>query len=290
MSIWLIGNRGMLGTEVDAILRGSELEYRATDLEVDITDGEALDQYIIGELKAADWIVNCAAYTAVDRAEDDSEAAFRANADGVRNLAKAARQLDAALIHISTDYVFNGEKDSPYVEQDAPDPRGVYGRSKLKGEEHVRETSERHFIIRTSWLYGKHGKNFVATMLRLFDERDTVKVVSDQWGSPTFARDLAQLIFRIIAEGRNEYGIYHFANEGRTNWYVFAREIYEQGRKRGLVNNEVEIIPIPTEEYPTRAKRPRNSYLSKERVKSVFGVTIRSWEKALQEYLAEAGD
>jgi len=290
MSIWLIGNSGMLGTEVESVLRGNELDYRATDLEVDITDRRAVEQYALSEVKALDWIVNCAAYTAVDRAEDDSDTAFRVNADGVRNIVKVAARVDATLIHISTDYVFNGEKESAYAEDDAPDPQGVYGRSKLKGEERVRETLERHFIIRTSWLYGKQGKNFVATMLRLFDDRDTVKVVSDQWGSPTFARDLAQQIFRIVAEGRNEYGIYHFANEGRTNWYAFAREIYEQAHRRGLVNNEVEIMPIATEEYPTRAKRPRNSYLSKEKVKRVFGVKIRSWQEALQEYLDEAGD
>ena len=282
--IWLVGNRGMLGTEVHHRLQTLKLAHVATDLDVDIADRQSLSEFS-GPL-ALSWIVNCSAYTAVDRAEDQPEQAFRINAEGVRNLALLAREKGAALLHVSTDYVFDGRKDSPYVETDAPNPLGVYGCSKLQGEFYVRENIDSHIILRTAWLYGFAGKNFVRTMLRLFQERDEVRVVDDQWGSPTLAGDLADAIVRIITRETVPYGTFHFTNEERTNWFEFAREIYRQAGQAGLLNREVRLIPIKTDQYPTRALRPANSCLSKQKIKEAFKITIRPWQDALNECIA----
>jgi len=281
--IWLIGNRGMLGTEVHRRLQARKLEHVATDLDVDITDGRAVNDFS-GPL-ALSWIVNCSAYTAVDKAEDEPERAFRINADGVRNLARAARQKGARLLHISTDYVFDGKKEGAYLETDPPNPSGVYGRSKLQGELYVREHVDRHVILRTAWLYGPAGANFVRTMLRLFQERDEVKVVADQWGSPTLVGDLADAMLQIITRETVQYGTFHFTNEGRTNWFEFASLILELAGKHHLVDREVRLLPIKTGEYPTKALRPANSYLSKEKIKAVFGVPVRPWQEALESFM-----
>ena len=180
--IWLVGNRGMLGTEVHRRLKMRGVKHVATDLDVDITDREALNKF--SDPLALSWVVNCSAYTAVDRAEDEPELAFRINAEGTRNLALMARQKGAGFLHISTDYVYDGLKKDAYLEADTPNPLGVYGRSKLQGERYIFEYIDRHVVLRTAWLYGPNGNNFVRTMLRLFQERDEVRVVSDQWGSP----------------------------------------------------------------------------------------------------------
>ncbi len=281
--IWLVGNRGMLGTEVHCRLQARKLEHVATDLDVDITDRRVLRSF--SDPLALSWIVNCSAYTAVDRAEDEPEQAFRINADGVRNLAWVARQKGARLLHISTDYVFDGKKEGAYLETDAPNPSGVYGRSKLQGEQYIREELDSHVILRTAWLYGPAGANFVRTMLRLFQARDEVRVVSDQWGSPTLAGDLADAILTILNPETVQYGTYHFTNEGRTNWFGFASLILELAGKHRLVDREVRLVPIKTEEYPTRALRPSNSYLSKEKIKAVFGIPVRSWQEALESFM-----
>jgi dTDP-4-dehydrorhamnose reductase len=281
--IWLVGNRGMLGTEVHRRLRADKLEHVATDLDVDITDRQALSAF--SDPLALSWIVNCSAYTAVDRAEDEPEKAFRINAEGVRNLAGAARQKNASLLHISTDYVFDGRKEGAYLETDTPNPSGIYGRSKLQGELYIRENIDSHVILRTAWLYGPAGGNFVRTMLRLFQERDEVKVVADQWGSPTLAGDLADAILRIITRDTPQYGTFHFTNEGRTNWFEFASLILELAGKHRLLDREVRLLPIKTEQYPTRALRPANSYLSKEKIKTVFGVPVRPWQEALESFM-----
>ncbi len=282
--IWLIGNRGMLGREIEARLAASGRLFRASDLEVDITDPEALRRF--AEPLPLAWIVNASAYTAVDRAEDEAEAAFRINAQGVENIAWVAAEKGARLIHISTDYVFDGGKNGAYVETDPPRPTGVYGASKYEGERRLAQTGASSFLIRTAWLYGPGGANFVSTMLRLFRERDEVRVVSDQWGSPTLAGDLAEAVLAVIAADSRAYGIYHFTNEGRTNWFAFAGEIYRLARQRRLVDRDVCLVPIRTEDYPTRARRPANSYLSKEKIRRVFHLWIRPWQEALSEYLA----
>jgi len=279
--IWLVGNRGMLGTEVHRRLQAYKLEHVATDLDVDIADRHALSEF--SGPSALSWIVNCSAYTAVDRAEDEPEQAFRINAEGVRNLALLAREKGAKLLHISTDYVYDGRKEGPYVETDPPNPLGIYGRSKLQGELYIRENMDSHVILRTAWLYGPNGKNFVLTMLRLFHERNEVRIVADQWGSPTLAGDLADAILQIITRETIQYGTFHFTNEGRTNWFEFASLILELARKDHLLDREVRVLPITTEQYPTRALRPANAYLSKEKIKEAFNIPVRPWQDALAE-------
>ena len=281
--IWLVGNRGMLGTEVQRRLQRNSLEHTATDLEVNITDRQAISSFV-RDLDLS-WIVNCSAYTAVDRAEDEAGQAFRINADGVRNLALLAKEKVARFLHISTDYVFDGRKEGAYVETDPPNPQGAYGRSKLQGELYIRESIDDHVILRTAWLYGPAGANFVRTMLRLFQEREEVRVVADQWGSPTLAGDLADAILQMITRKEAPYGTYHFTNEGRTNWFEFASLILELAGKHHLIDCKVQLIPIKTEEYPTKAMRPANSYLSKEKIKTMLGISIRSWQEALESFM-----
>lgn len=283
--IWLIGNKGMLGSDVDFFLKEAHKDYTASDIEVDITDLEELKRFISD--KKIDWIINCSAYTAVDKAEDEPEKAFKINAEGALNIAKIAREKGAKLIHISTDYVFDGEKNGSYTEDDDPNPMGVYGKSKLEGEKNIQNIIEKYFILRTAWLYGKNGDNFVYTMLRLFKEKEVVKVVSDQWGTPTHTKDLAGTIIKIIQDKSDKYGIYHFTNEGRTNWYEFAKAIYKRAKKHKLIKKDLNIIPITTEEYPTKAVRPKNTFMSKEKIKSSFGIKIRDWGNSLEEFLMD---
>lgn len=283
--IWLIGNNGMLGTEVEALLKDEGGGYCVSDREVDITDAHALRRFAAD--KKISWIVNCSAYTAVDRAEDEPEKAFAVNAVGVGNIAHIAREKKATFIHVSTDYVFDGTKKGAYLEDDEPNPIGVYGKSKLEGERRVRSEIAAHFIIRTAWLYGKNGANFVHTMLRLFAERGEVRVVNDQWGSPTRAADLAGAIMAIIKSGSAAYGVYHYTGEGRISWHEFATAIYECARRDGIISNTVSIVPIAASEYPTKARRPGNSYLSTEKIRRVPGVAVRHWHEALEEYLRE---
>jgi len=274
----------MLGREVEALLQKKELAYIASDQEIDITN--------LGELrtfsadKPISWIINCAAYTAVDKAEDETDLAFKINADGPRNIAEIAKIKGAKLIHISTDYVFDGTKAGAYVETDPPHPLGVYGQSKYQGEVNIAETLSEYFIIRTAWLYGKQGNNFVYTMLRLFKERDEVRVVGDQWGSPTYAPDLAAAILEIVRLSSDAYGIYNFTNEGKITWYDFACEIY---RIYCLTKNSKlktkNLISIVTEDYPTKTQRPQNSYLSKDKITKTFNISPRNWEAALNEFM-----
>ena len=258
----------MLGTEVEAQLKKSELAYWATDREVDITDDSALSACM--KDKSIDWVINCAAYTAVDQAEDEIEAAYRLNRDGVCNLAALVRQQKARLLHISTDYVFDGKKKPPtaYQETDLPHPLSIYGKSKLAGEQAITRHLNGNLIVRTAWLYGLRGHNFVKTMLQLFGERDQVKVVDDQWGSPTYAGDLARALIQIITASHVPAGIYHFSNMGVTTWYRFALEILQQAKERGLIakHKKVQITPITTAQFPTQAIRPQNSLLSKQKI------------------------
>ncbi|MDR1031125.1 MAG: dTDP-4-dehydrorhamnose reductase, partial [Treponema sp.] len=225
MMIWLIGIKGMLGTEVARLFEAQGIPYLGTDRELDITQKETLKAFAEAHGPIS-WMVNCAAYTAVDRAEDDALTCGRINRDGAANIAWIAEELRARLIHISTDYVFNGKASRPYQEDDEPCPIGVYGQTKQAGEAAIQEIHQAAYIIRTAWLYGSYGNNFVTTMLRLMEERDSLSVVDDQRGSPTWAYDLAQLILRLIStvtQGKTvPYGIYHFSNEGNISWFDFA--------------------------------------------------------------------
>jgi dTDP-4-dehydrorhamnose reductase len=283
--IWLIGNRGMLGTDVERLLKERKLGFASSDLELDITDLNALQRY--ADRKSVEWIINCAAYTDVDKAEDEKDRAFSINADGSLNIARVAREIGSRLIHISTDYVFDGNKKEVYRESDPPNPQNVYGKSKLQGEIYIEQTTSNYFIIRTAWLYGMNGSNFVHTMLRLFNEKDTVKVVSDQWGSPTYTVDLAKAIITIIDKDSTEYGIYHFTNEGRTNWYELTKAIYTGAVVRGIAKREIEIVAISSKEYPTKTVRPQSSYLSKEKFRSTFEASIPTWQEGLEAFFSE---
>lgn len=275
----------MLGSDIELELIEKKLPYYSSDIEIDITNLSNLREFV--KDKKIDWIINCSAYTAVDRAEDEKDIAFKINSEGVYNIAAIAKEIGSKLIHISTDYVFNGEKKNPYSESDQPNPIGVYGRSKLEGERKIRELIENYFIIRTSWLYGKHGNNFVHTMIRLFNERDKLNVVSDQFGSPTWTKDLAGFILKIVVEDSSAYGIYHYSNEGIATWFEFAEKIYFFAKKNNQVLSDTVISPIMTDQYPTKAKRPVNSCLSKEKAKMVFNISIPEWQESLLIFMKE---
>ena len=286
--IWLIGNKGMLGNDVEKLLKERGLTYWASDNEVDISDYKALEKF--GKDKEIKWIINCSGYTKVDKAEEEIDEAFKINKDGVRNIALFSAKRQIKLIHISTDYVFDGRQKVgavAYREEDKNNPINIYGKSKLAGEEEIRKILNEHFIIRTAWLYGLQGNNFVYAMLRLFKERDVIKVVDDQWGSPTYTADLAGAILRIIEDDSFSYGIYHFTNAGMTNWYEFARIIYKKAQRLGLIedNKKIEIQPVKTEDYPTTARRPRCSVLSIEKIEKEFNLKIRNWDVALEGFL-----
>ena len=283
--VWLIGCKGMLGTELSLLLEKSGIPFTGTDRETDITDSAAVTAFI-EKTGGFDWIVNCAAYTAVDKAEDDDEACRRLNVIGPANIAACAKKSGSRLIHVSTDYVFNGRGTQVCREDDLTDPIGVYGLTKRDGELAVLE-NPRSYIVRTAWLYGKYGNNFVRTMLRLMNERDEIKVVNDQRGSPTWAFDLASVMVNII-KTKDEavpFGIYHYTNEGDITWFDFAGEIYRQGREQGLITKACSVSPCSSAEYPAKVKRPSYSVLDKAKIKAALGIGIPAWDKSLQSYL-----
>ena len=283
--IWLIGNRGMLGTELSLLFESRGLSFFGTDRECDITD---LDSLLRGPGdRKVEWVINCSAYTAVDKAEDEEELARRINARGAGNAARVAREMGARMIHISTDYVFSGSGNRPYLEEDPVQPLGAYGRTKAEGETLVREACSEHFILRTAWLYGRHGKNFVYTMLKLMSTRSELSVVSDQWGSPTWTRDLALAIVSIITSDSRAYGTYHYTNEGETTWYDFAREIQRLGRESGLLQSEGFIRPLTSAEYPTKDQRPSYSVLSKRKIGSILGIKPPQWRGSLESFMQD---
>lgn len=244
--------------------------------QLDIADQAAVDAYV-DEIKP-DIIVNCAAMTAVDLCESEQDKAYRINALGPKYLAQAAERSGARLVHISTDYVFDGKSDRPYTEEDAPNPINVYGKSKLAGEEYVRQFCSRHFILRVAWLYGE-GKNFVKTMLNLARNNNVIRVVADQFGSPTSAYEVARLIAYLMET--DKYGTYHASCEGYTSWYDFAVTIFEEAKI------EAELEPIPTFEYPTPAKRPAYSVLDNKALRERHGYIMPDWKDALHVYMLE---
>ncbi len=280
--IWLIGNKGMLGSDVSRELVSRGLTTIGSDQEIDITDPAVIRDF--ARSRGIRWIVNCAAYTAVDRAEEEPEAAFALNAEAIGNIAELTENIGARLIHISTDYVFNGHGTTPYMEDSSVNPAGVYGRSKSSGEKLALDKCSRVYILRTAWLYGPNGSNFVFTMLKLMKERDVLKVVDDQVGSPTYTAHLAEAIASIVQADRKDYGIYHFTNQGQTTWFEFAREIYKLGLERGIVTKPCTIEGCTTQDFPTKAKRPEYSLLSKEKIKHVFGISILSWQSGLRAF------
>ena len=276
MNILVTGANGQLGNEMQRVAKTSSNHYIFTDVaQLDITDREAVLRAV--KDNSIQVIVNCAAYTNVDKAEDDSDTADLINNKAVENLAIAARENDATLIHISTDYVFKGDRCTPCREDWETDPLGVYGITKLAGEKSIERTGCRHIIIRTAWLYSPFGKNFVKTMQKLTAEKDSLKVVFDQVGTPTYAGDLADAIARIIETGQfGKQGIYHFSNEGVCSWYDFAKEICE------LSGNTCNIQPCHSDEFPSKVKRPHFSVLDKTKIKDTFGIEVPYWKDSLK--------
>ena len=277
-NILITGANGQLGN----CLRDLATEYQEkyhffyTDVEeLDITDAAAIEKHIADN--QIDIIINAAAYTAVDKAEDEVELAYRLNRDAVKNLAEAARDHDCRLVHISTDYIFSGETSHPYAEGDTPDPKSVYGASKLAGERAIEESGCRAVIVRTSWLYSEYGHNFVKTMLRLGEEREIVRVVSDQIGGPTYAGDLANIIFRLIDRPAQaeKLEIYHFANEGICSWFDLSKSIME------LAGLRCRVEAITTSEYPAKARRPAFSVFNLCKTRKAIAADIPYWRDSL---------
>ena len=277
MNILVTGANGQLGQEMQRLSTVSPNNYLFTDVaELDITDAGAVRQAV--EQNAIDVIVNCAAYTNVERAEEDEAVAEAINCNAVKNLADAAAATGATLIHVSTDYVFDGTRHLPYTEEAATSPLGAYGRTKLAGEKAVQKSGCKHLIFRTAWLYSEYGNNFLKTMLRLTGEKEHINVVFDQVGSPTYAGDLAMTIFSIIEGGyfAGNEGLYHFTNEGVCSWYDFAVEI-----AAAVGHDKCRIMPCHTSEFPTKAARPAYSVLDKTKIKTTFGVEIPHWRESM---------
>ncbi|GGW38909.1 dTDP-4-dehydrorhamnose reductase [Arenibacter certesii] len=272
--ILITGANGQLGRSLQNVAkRYPEYDFHfKTSKELDITSKENINKLFAHE--KFDYCINCAAYTAVDKAETDQENAFLVNAEAVKYLSEACKAQNAVLIHISTDFVFDGSKTTPYTEEDTPNPINVYGASKLKGEQYVQDILKNYFIIRTSWVYSEYGNNFVKTMLRLGTERDELNVVNDQIGSPTYAGDLAEAIMKIINLEATNYGIYHYSSEGAISWYDFAKEIFET---KGMT---IKVNPIPSEAYPTPAKRPAFSVMDLSKFNRF--IVIPGWKKGLK--------
>ena len=287
--VWLIGSKGMLASEIAAQLNQHNIQWIGSDKEVDITDQAAVDVFIEQNFSSGSlrWIINCAAYTAVDKAEDDPETAQRLNADALINICTVAKHYGAKLIHFSTDYVFDGSSSIPYIETDTTNPQSVYGRTKLQGEQNIIELLPEHYIIRTAWLYGKSGNNFVSTMLHLMNERESLKVVNDQRGSPTYAVDLAKTVLRIMQLDNHQYGIYHYSNEGNITWYDFSCEIYRQGKRIGLIKRACSVVPCTSSEFLQKAHRPSFSLLNKQKIKETFSLSVPNWNESLSLYLKE---
>jgi len=284
MKLLITGSKGQLGTELVRQAMGHDVVAVDHD-ELDITDAAAVSSFV-GDVHP-DVIINAAAYTAVDRAEEDVDTAFAVNRDGPAHLAKACSGLNIPLIHVSTDYVFAGNRQGAYVESDPVEPAGVYGESKLAGEQAVTQCCSRYLILRTSWVFSSHGNNFVKTMLRLGRERETLGVVADQFGKPTAAAELARLILAILPDSEGHWGTYHLAQPDATSWHGFAEVIFDTAREQGVNLKVNRVNAITTDDYPTPAKRPANSVLDCSTFESTFGFKIRPWRDSLNEVVKE---
>lgn len=278
MKLLVTGAGGQLGYDICKVLSERGIAYRGADRrDFDITDKDAVQNYI-SEYRP-DGVLHCSAWTAVDAAEDAPEEVHAVNAEGTRNVALACRKIGAKLLYLSTDYVFPGTGERYYRPEDSTGPLSVYGRTKLEGERAVQDLLERHFIVRISWVFGRNGANFVKTMLRLAETKSEVGVVCDQIGSPTYTADLAPLLCDMIET--EKYGIYHASNEGICSWAEFAEEIFRLAKK------DVIVRPIPTSEYPTKAVRPLNSRLNKDKLEAAGFCRLPHWKDALRRYLLD---
>ena len=283
MVVLVTGANGQLGHSLQFIAKNyPKLHFVfCSSSDLDITNLESC-QAVFLKIKP-NYCINAAAYTAVDKAESETEKANLINVIGPKNLAFVCKEFSSVLLYISTDFVFDGSKNIPYNETDIPNPTGVYGQTKLDGEKAIQAVFENYYIIRTSWVYSQFGNNFMKTMLRLASERDSISVVNDQIGTPTNAVDLAEALIQIILTDKRQttndnFGVYNFSNEGQCSWYDFAKEIFK------INKIEIDLKPIPTSSFPTPAKRPKYSVLDKTKIKSTFGLVINKWEEALLIY------
>ena len=274
-NIVVFGASGQLGNCLKKVAeeKGIGEIYFPHESEANILDKDAI-KAIFEKYKPA-YAINCAAYTAVDKAEDELDLARKINKTGAENLAEACKAYQTVFVHISTDFVFKGDTPNPLVEDDITEPISVYGLTKLEGEQDIIRIMDEYFILRTSWLYSEFGNNFVKTMLKLGAERDMLKIIADQAGTPTYGIDLAACILEIITSGSKAYGIYHYSNEGVTSWYDFAKGIFD------LSGTDVKLLPIRTAEYPTKATRPAYSVMDKTKIKTTFGIEIPYWRDSL---------
>ena len=286
IKILVTGSSGQLGSELKALSETyTDYEFTfVTRVEIDLANGQSIKAYFEG--KHFDVVINCAAYTAVDKAESEQELADLINHKAVKVLADLAKEKDMKLIHVSTDYVFDGTNSIPYTEDTTTDPNSVYGETKLLGEKALQEINpKKSIIIRTSWVYSSVGNNFVKTMLRLGKEKDSLGVIFDQVGTPPYARDLAKAILEIVPQINNEnVEIYNYSNEGVLSWYDFAKEIMRMSKTECMINS------IETSEYPTPAKRPHYSLLNKNKIKKVYNIQIPYWKDSLESCLKELGE
>lgn len=286
--ILVTGSNGQVGTEIKCLAEKRDISLIATDKnELDITRISNIEEYI--SKYNPGLVINAAAYTAVDKAEDEIDAAFSINRDGSANLATSCSNAGIPLFHISTDYVFDGMKESPYLEMDTPNPISVYGKSKLEGEEAVQKVTPQHIILRTSWIFSANGNNFPKTMLSLAHERDTLTIVDDQFGGPTWAGDIASILLDIASnylQSQNiNWGVYHYTGAPVTNWFEFAQSILEQATNIKLLKHNPDIQSISSDDYPTAAQRPLNSALDCKKIKEAFGYAQPDWQHGLQEVL-----
>ena len=281
MKILITGSKGQLGHDLMNELSKRGIEYVGVDVEeMDITDGDACRRVITDA--APDAVIHCAAYTAVDAAEENVELCRKINAEGTKNIAEVCHDLDIKMMYISTDYVFNGEGTRPWEPDDHREPSNIYGLTKYEGEVYIERLVKKFFTVRIAWVFGVNGKNFIKTMLRLGEERGAVSVVDDQIGSPTYTYDLARLLVDMIQT--EEYGRYHATNEGLCSWYEFACEIFRQA---GM--NDVKVTPVDSSQFPAKAKRPKNSRMNREKLVEKGFTPLPTWQDALSRYLKEIG-
>lgn len=279
MKVLVTGVNGQLGYDVVKELEKRGHKAVGVDRkEMDLTSTEQIKECI--ENVKPEAIIHCAAYTAVDKAEDEEELCRRVNAIATKDIAECAKKLDIPMIYISTDYVFDGSKDGEYTEDDIPNPINVYGKTKHEGEVYVQELLEKYYIVRISWVFGENGNNFIDTMLRLAKDRNEINVINDQVGSPTYTKDLASLLVDMIET--DKYGVYHATNEGYCTWYEFAKEIFR------IADVDISVNPITTKEYATKALRPMNSKMSKQKLKDNGFKKLRNWKDTVQEYIRNA--
>lgn len=278
MKVLVTGVKGQLGHDVMNELKKRGHEGIGVDVEeMDITDPKQVSRVI--KEADVDGVIHCAAYTAVDAAEDNQEICRKVNAYGTRNIAEVCKELDLKMMYISTDYVFDGEGERPWEPDDKRNPLNVYGQTKCEGEEAIEELLDKYFIVRIAWVFGINGKNFIKTMLKLGETHDKLTVVADQVGSPTYTYDLSRLLVDMMETDR--YGIYHATNEGFCSWYEFAKEIFKQAGMK------VEVSPVGSEEYPSKAKRPHNSRMTKDKLEENGFQRLPKWQDALSRYLTE---